>query len=96
MSLETYRGATRTKGGQYIFFVMVGGGGVKGAPPLSKIFPKQKCFFKDLKSKKKEILSCCMQIWLCSLNKIKYFFFKTNYSIISTITLGFLIPVINA
>ena len=59
-----------------------------------KIFPKQKCFFKDLKSKKKEVLSCCMQIWLCSLNKIKYFFFKTNYSIISTITLGFLIPVI--
>ena len=41
-------------GGGNILFCKGLGGGLRGAPPLSKIFTKQKCFFKGLKSKKRK------------------------------------------
>ena len=58
LSAVRRRGATRT----------FARGGVKvGFSPFSKIFQKQKCFFKGFEVEKKEILKCCMQIWLCSI-----------------------------
>ena len=52
--LNFTNGTTRTfvRGGQY----MVGGGGKGGFPPFSKIFQKQKCFYKGFKSKKRKFL----------------------------------------
>ena len=45
--------------GAIYYFVRVKGVGKGGFPPFSKIFQKQKCFFKRLKSKKRFFLICC-------------------------------------
>ena len=64
------RGATRTfaRGGGNILFCngLVGGGLRAGFPPFRK-FLKTKVLFLGFEVEKKEILSCCMQIWLCSI-----------------------------
>ena len=55
---QEYRGATGTfgRGGALYHFVRVWWGGGEGGfpPPFSKIFKKQKCLFKGLKSKKRK------------------------------------------
>ena len=52
---EKSRGATRTFGrGGTILFCKGLGGGEGGFPPFSKIFKKQKCLLKGLKSKKRK------------------------------------------
>ena len=63
------RGATRTfvRGGQYIILLGFGGGVKGGFPPLFRKFFKTKVLFLGVEVEKKEILICCMQIWLCSI-----------------------------
>ena len=79
------RGATRTfaRGGNIIFCNGLGGGS-----PLFEKCSKTKVLFLRVLIRKKAILSCCMQIWLCSIQIdflflcfYKSWFFSTNLNI---------------